>query len=119
MSQSMQHGIPALLAHRVIPVATLDDAAVVAPLAETLAATGLSVVEITLRTAAAFEAIFVSTGGIGTGNLADYLRLPAVAACVGSWMIEREQLRAKRYDLIRQTIHATLRILSQAGKDLN
>jgi 2-dehydro-3-deoxyphosphogluconate aldolase/(4S)-4-hydroxy-2-oxoglutarate aldolase len=29
---------------------------------------------------------FVPTGGIGPGNLADYLELPLVAACGGSWM---------------------------------
>ncbi|MEM7576643.1 MAG: keto-deoxy-phosphogluconate aldolase, partial [Planctomycetota bacterium] len=30
---------------------------------------------------------FVPTGGIGLENVADYLRLPFVRACGGSWMV--------------------------------
>ncbi|MEM1026486.1 MAG: bifunctional 4-hydroxy-2-oxoglutarate aldolase/2-dehydro-3-deoxy-phosphogluconate aldolase [Planctomycetota bacterium] len=30
---------------------------------------------------------FVPTGGIGTGNVGDYLALPFVQACGGSWMV--------------------------------
>ena len=30
---------------------------------------------------------FVPTGGIGPENLTDYLRLPQVVACAGSWMV--------------------------------
>jgi 2-dehydro-3-deoxyphosphogluconate aldolase/(4S)-4-hydroxy-2-oxoglutarate aldolase len=37
---------------------------------------------------------FVPTGGIGPGNLADYLRLTCVAAVGGSWMVPRERIRA-------------------------
>jgi 2-dehydro-3-deoxyphosphogluconate aldolase/(4S)-4-hydroxy-2-oxoglutarate aldolase len=31
---------------------------------------------------------FVPTGGIGPGNLAEYLAVPQVAACGGSWMVK-------------------------------
>jgi 2-dehydro-3-deoxyphosphogluconate aldolase/(4S)-4-hydroxy-2-oxoglutarate aldolase len=37
---------------------------------------------------------FVPTGGVGPGNLADYLRLPAVSCVGGSWMVPREAMRA-------------------------
>lgn len=35
---------------------------------------------------------FMPTGGIGPGNLADYLALPAVRAVGGSWMVPRNGL---------------------------
>ena len=39
---------------------------------------------------AAFPSVrFVPTGGIGPGNLGSYLRLPAVMACGGSWLVSR------------------------------
>ena len=31
---------------------------------------------------------FIPTGGIHAGNLADYLALPSVLACGGSWMVK-------------------------------
>ncbi|MFO1067627.1 MAG: bifunctional 4-hydroxy-2-oxoglutarate aldolase/2-dehydro-3-deoxy-phosphogluconate aldolase [Geminicoccaceae bacterium] len=41
---------------------------------------------------------FVPTGGIGPRNLRDYLALPAVLACGGSWMVEASLVRAGRFD---------------------
>lgn len=35
------------------------------------------------------DVVFVPTGGIDDSNLADYLRLPAVAACGGTWLVSR------------------------------
>ncbi|MBT8044691.1 MAG: bifunctional 4-hydroxy-2-oxoglutarate aldolase/2-dehydro-3-deoxy-phosphogluconate aldolase, partial [Verrucomicrobiae bacterium] len=32
---------------------------------------------------------FVPTGGINAGNVIDYLSMPSVVACGGSWMVER------------------------------
>jgi 2-dehydro-3-deoxyphosphogluconate aldolase/(4S)-4-hydroxy-2-oxoglutarate aldolase len=49
--------IAELVATRVLPVVTIDDADDAAPLVATLAAAGLTVVEITLRTDAALDAI--------------------------------------------------------------
>lgn len=54
---AMGSPIGALAAVRVLPVVTVDDADVAVPLVETLAAAGLTVVEITLRTDAALDAI--------------------------------------------------------------
>ena len=39
---------------------------------------------------------FVPTGGIGPGNLAEYLALPSVRAVGGSWMVPRDLVRARR-----------------------
>jgi len=33
---------------------------------------------------------FIPTGGITSGNLADYLKLPVVAAIGGSWMVDKQ-----------------------------
>lgn len=46
--------------------------------------------------AAPFTGIrFVPTGGIGPTNLAEYLRVPAVAAVGGSWMVPRDLVAAR------------------------
>ncbi|MCB8985169.1 MAG: 2-dehydro-3-deoxyphosphogluconate aldolase, partial [Ardenticatenaceae bacterium] len=37
---------------------------------------------------------FVPTGGISAANLADYLRLTAVHACGGSWMVAKALIAA-------------------------
>ena len=33
---------------------------------------------------------FIPTGGVSSGNLADYLKLPVVAAIGGSWMVDKQ-----------------------------
>ena len=58
--------------------------------------------------AAPFPAMrFVPTGGIGASDLADYLRIPAVLAVGGSWMVAPELLREGRFDeIVRLTREA-------------
>ena len=41
---------------------------------------------------------FVPTGGIGPDNLGDYLALPNVLACGGSWIVSPALVRASRFD---------------------
>lgn len=41
---------------------------------------------------------FVPTGGIGAANLRDYLTVPSVIACGGSWFVKRELLAAGDFD---------------------
>ena len=45
---------------------------------------------------------FVPTGGIGPKNLRDYLALPSVLACGGSWMVEPSLVRARRFDEVQR-----------------
>ena len=45
---------------------------------------------------------FVPTGGVGPGNLADYLAIPAVAAVGGSWMVPRQAVKAGDFAGIQQ-----------------
>jgi len=46
--------------------------------------------------------VFVPTGGIDASNLADYLRLPAVAACGGSWLVSRQLIAGGDFRLIER-----------------
>ena len=41
---------------------------------------------------------FVPTGGIGPDNLGNYLALPNVLACGGSWIVSPALVRASRFD---------------------
>lgn len=43
---------------------------------------------------------FMPTGGIGPDNLADYLSIPAVLACGGSWLTPADRIAAGDYDAI-------------------
>ena len=43
---------------------------------------------------------FMPTGGISPGNLADYLAVPAVLACGGSWLTPTDEIAAGNFDAI-------------------
>jgi 2-dehydro-3-deoxyphosphogluconate aldolase/(4S)-4-hydroxy-2-oxoglutarate aldolase len=43
---------------------------------------------------------FLPTGGINESNLADYLRLPNVLACGGTWLVAPRLLAEKQFDRI-------------------
>lgn len=51
---------------------------------------------------------FVPTGGINTGNLAEYLACPRVAACGGSWLAKSAMVKAGEFqritDLAREAV---------------
>ncbi len=46
------------------------------------------------------EARFVPTGGLGTHNAAEYLRLPPVLAIGGSWMVAPDLIGAQDWDAV-------------------
>ena len=48
------------------------------------------------------EVRFIPTGGINAKNLAEYLALPNVVACGGSWMVSKELLAARRFDRVTE-----------------
>ncbi len=56
---------------------------------------------------------FVPTGGITPEKLPEYLRLPMVVACGGSWLAPRELLAAGKFDEIRGLVERAVSILSQ------
>ena len=43
---------------------------------------------------------FIPTGGINAGNLANYLRLPMVHACGGSYMVNKQLIAAADFETI-------------------
>jgi 2-dehydro-3-deoxyphosphogluconate aldolase/(4S)-4-hydroxy-2-oxoglutarate aldolase len=43
---------------------------------------------------------FIPTGGVGSKNLPDYLKLPVVVAIGGSWMVEKSLIAEGRWDEI-------------------
>lgn len=45
---------------------------------------------------------FIPTGGIGPDNMRDYLALPSVIACGGSWLVRPELLRRADFDEIER-----------------
>lgn len=46
------------------------------------------------------EMRFMPTGGVSAGNLADFLALPSVIACGGSWLTPKEAVAIGDYDQI-------------------
>jgi 2-dehydro-3-deoxyphosphogluconate aldolase/(4S)-4-hydroxy-2-oxoglutarate aldolase len=45
---------------------------------------------------------FMPTGGVSPGNLADFLAVPAVLACGGSWLTPADAVAAGNYDKITE-----------------
>ncbi|MGB5512193.1 MAG: bifunctional 4-hydroxy-2-oxoglutarate aldolase/2-dehydro-3-deoxy-phosphogluconate aldolase [Woeseiaceae bacterium] len=43
---------------------------------------------------------FMPTGGVSPGNLADFLAVPAVLACGGSWLTPADKIAAGDYDAV-------------------
>ena len=56
---------------------------------------------------------FVPTGGIGPGNIADYLRLPSVLACGGSWMVTPALLSSGSFDQVEELARGALAIVAE------
>ena len=47
---------------------------------------------------------FMPTGGINTQNLADYLALPFVEACGGSWLVGKDDLKNSNWSAIETSV---------------
>ncbi|MDJ0759476.1 MAG: bifunctional 4-hydroxy-2-oxoglutarate aldolase/2-dehydro-3-deoxy-phosphogluconate aldolase [Woeseiaceae bacterium] len=45
---------------------------------------------------------FMPTGGVGPGNLADFLSVPAVLACGGSWLTPADAVAAGNFDKVTE-----------------
>jgi 2-dehydro-3-deoxyphosphogluconate aldolase/(4S)-4-hydroxy-2-oxoglutarate aldolase len=56
---------------------------------------------------------FIPTGGINASNLADYLRLPGVVACGGSWMVAPALLAERRFDRIEALAREAVGIVAE------
>jgi 2-dehydro-3-deoxyphosphogluconate aldolase/(4S)-4-hydroxy-2-oxoglutarate aldolase len=56
---------------------------------------------------------FLPTGGITPKNVLDYLGLPQVLACGGSWMVKEDLLQEKKFDTIQQLVQEAVNIAKQ------
>jgi len=56
---------------------------------------------------------FIPTGGITAGNLADYLKLPMVIACGGSWLVKRALIAEGQFELITSYVKDAMHIIKQ------
>ena len=52
------------------------------------------------------------TGGITPANVGEYLSLPCVRACGGSWMVPRDLLQQEKFDEIRALVREAANICS-------
>lgn len=67
--------------------------------------------------AAPFRGVrFVPTGGVSASNLGDYLRIPAVAAAGGSWMVSPKLIAAGEFDQIRALTAAAVLLAQEVSK---
>ena len=56
---------------------------------------------------------FMPTGGVSMSNLMDYLSLPYVIACGGSWMVKSDLITEGRFDQITSLASQTVRLVSE------
>lgn len=55
---------------------------------------------------------FMPTGGITTENLADYLSLPSVVACGGSWMVAPKLYADGQFDRVEQATRDVVQLVA-------
>lgn len=53
---------------------------------------------------------FIPTGGINTDNIGEYLALPSVVACGGSWMVKADMIEAGEFDQITSITKKALEV---------
>jgi 2-dehydro-3-deoxyphosphogluconate aldolase/(4S)-4-hydroxy-2-oxoglutarate aldolase len=58
---------------------------------------------------------FVPTGGVNLQNLADYLKLPIVLACGGSWMVPGDAIEQRRFADIEQLVRDAVALVKTLG----
>jgi len=55
---------------------------------------------------------FIPTGGITPELLPNYLKLPSVSACGGSWLAPRDLLAAGKFDAIKRLVEQAVKIIA-------
>ncbi len=56
---------------------------------------------------------FIPTGGISPANLTDYLSLPMVHACGGSWLVKRQLIQDGKFNEISQLAAEGVQLVNQ------
>lgn len=62
------------------------------------------------------EVRFMPTGGINLTNVADYLALPQVVACGGSWMVRKQLIRDGEFEQITKLAHEAAALVQQVRR---
>ena len=57
---------------------------------------------------------FIPTGGVSSKNLAEYLSLPIVLACGGTWIASKDRIKNQDWEGIEATAKETVEIFKQA-----
>lgn len=57
---------------------------------------------------------FMPTGGVSAANLKDYLAVPAVVACGGSWLTPQKEIAAGNFDAVTQLAREALSLAREA-----
>lgn len=57
---------------------------------------------------------FMPTGGVSAGNLKEYLALPAVIACGGSWLTPQHEIDAGEFDAVTALAYDARRLAGEA-----
>ena len=60
---------------------------------------------------------FMPTGGISPGNLVDYLAVPAVLACGGSWLTPADAIASGDYEQLTTLAKEAVRIAAQRASE--
>jgi len=60
---------------------------------------------------------FVPTGGINPNNLSDYLSLPFVLACGGTWILNKTMIVNMDFDAITKTVREAVQIVMQTREE--
>ena len=59
---------------------------------------------------------FMPTGGVSAENLSDFLALPSVIACGGSWLTPKDAIAAGRFERVTELASEAAQIAKTAGK---
>ena len=59
---------------------------------------------------------FIPTGGISSTNLPDYLSLPSVLACGGSWLVKKTLISSGEFETIEQLAKEATAIVNEVRK---
>ncbi len=63
------------------------------------------------------EVRFIPTGGINPQNLPDYLKLPAVIACGGSWLVKKTMIANGEFNTITNLVREAVQLVQQSRSE--
>lgn len=61
---------------------------------------------------AVYPVKFMPTGGVNPGNIKDYLSIPSVLACGGTWMVPNNLIEEQKWDELAELVSNVSKILA-------